>query len=108
MANLNKRVPEDALGDFFVDQTCIDCDTCRQLAPEVFAESTQYSYVHAQPRDAGQQRAAIRALLACAVGSIGTAHHVDAKSVMMDFPIPIEGPIYYCGFNSPKSYGGSS
>jgi len=27
---------------------------------------------------------------------------------MRDFPIPINGPIYYCGFNSPKSYGGSS
>jgi hypothetical protein len=24
MANLNKRVPEDAPGDFFVDSTCID------------------------------------------------------------------------------------
>jgi len=108
MADPKRKVPENIEGEFFVDQTCIDCDTCRQLAPEVFAESTQYSYVHAQPQDADQRRAAIRALLACPVGSIGTVHHVDAKSVMPDFPIPVEGPIYYCGFNSPKSYGGSS
>ena len=108
MADPRRKVPENIEGEFFVDQTCIDCDTCRQLAPAVFAESAQYSYVHAQPIDADQNRAAIRALLACPVGSIGTVHHVDAKSVMPDFPIPIESPIYYCGFNSPKSYGGSS
>ena len=38
MANPRKRVPENAPGDFFVDSTCIDCDTCRQIAPRVFGE----------------------------------------------------------------------
>jgi integrating conjugative element membrane protein (TIGR03745 family) len=27
---------------------------------------------------------------------------------MDDFPLAIEGPVAYCGFTSPKSYGGSS
>lgn len=27
---------------------------------------------------------------------------------MADFPMLIEGPVYYCGFNSPKSFGGNS
>jgi hypothetical protein len=36
MANPKKRVPENVPGDFFVDSTCIDCDTCRQIAPQVF------------------------------------------------------------------------
>ena len=36
MANPKKRVPENVPGDFFVDSTCIDCDTCRQIAPAVF------------------------------------------------------------------------
>jgi glyoxylase-like metal-dependent hydrolase (beta-lactamase superfamily II) len=27
---------------------------------------------------------------------------------MGDFPLRIEGPVYYCGFNSPKSFGGNS
>lgn len=40
MANLGKRVPENAPGDFFVDSTCIDCDTCRQVAPAVFGQAT--------------------------------------------------------------------
>lgn len=108
MADPKRKVPENAEGEFFVDRTCIDCDTCRQLAPEVFAESANYSFVHTQPRNADQKRAAVRALLACPAGSIGALHHIDAKSVMADFPIPIEGAIHYCGFNSPRSYGGTS
>jgi hypothetical protein len=35
MANPKKRVPENVSGDFFVDTTCIDCDTCRQIGPQV-------------------------------------------------------------------------
>jgi hypothetical protein len=27
---------------------------------------------------------------------------------MSDFPLLIEDPVYYCGFNSPKSFGGNS
>ncbi len=27
---------------------------------------------------------------------------------MTDFPLVIEEPVYYCGYNSPKSYGGNS
>jgi glyoxylase-like metal-dependent hydrolase (beta-lactamase superfamily II)/ferredoxin len=108
MANVRKKVAENVEGEFFVDRTCIDCDTCRQLAPAVFAEASMYSYVRSQPRSADETRAALRALLACPVGSIGTTHRADAKSVMGDFPMPIEGPVYYCGFSSPDSYGATS
>jgi glyoxylase-like metal-dependent hydrolase (beta-lactamase superfamily II)/ferredoxin len=101
-------VAENVGGEFFVDSTCIDCDTCRQLAPAVFAEAALYSYVHAQPRHADEVRAAVRALLACPVGSIGTVHRADVKSVMDDFPMQIEGPVYYCGFAAPDSYGAAS
>src|SRR6516164_9528503 len=48
MANLRKRVPENAPGDFFVDSTCIDCDACRQIAPSVFGEAEETSFVKAQ------------------------------------------------------------
>jgi hypothetical protein len=47
MADYRKRVPENAPGHFFVDSTCIDCDTCRQLAPQVFGEAADYAYVAA-------------------------------------------------------------
>src|SRR5579885_2900362 len=108
MADVRKKVPENAAGEFFVDSTCIDCDTCRQLAPAVFAEAAQYSYVHSQPADEHEARTAIRALLACPVGAIGGSHRVNARPVMDDFPLPLDGPVYYCGFSSPDSYGASS
>lgn len=49
MANPRKRVPRNVPGDFFVDSTCIDCETCRQMAPQVFGEALGTSFVKAQP-----------------------------------------------------------
>jgi glyoxylase-like metal-dependent hydrolase (beta-lactamase superfamily II)/ferredoxin len=108
MANPSKGVAENVPGDFFVDTTCIDCDTCRQIAPEVFAEGRGTAYVHRQPNEVAARRNALRALLACPTGSIGDRADDDRKSVVADFPILIEEPVYYCGFNSPKSFGGNS
>jgi glyoxylase-like metal-dependent hydrolase (beta-lactamase superfamily II)/ferredoxin len=108
MANPNKRVPESVPGDFFVDSTCIDCDACRQIAPSVFGEAADYSFVHTQPTSVADRRSAIHALLACPTGSIGCLGDDDPKAVMNDFPLVVEEPVYYCGFNSPKSFGGNS
>lgn len=108
MANPKKRVPENVPGDFFVDSTCIDCDACRQIAPSVFGEGRVTSFVRAQPQSAEERRSALRALLACPTGSIGCLAPVDLKSAREDFPLLIEPPVYYCGYNSPKSYGGNS
>ena len=66
MANPRKRVPENAPGDFFVDSTCIDCDTCRQIAPAVFGQASATSFVKAQPSAGFDRRVALRALLPCA------------------------------------------
>jgi glyoxylase-like metal-dependent hydrolase (beta-lactamase superfamily II)/ferredoxin len=108
MANPKKRVPENVPGDFFVDSTCIDCDACRQIAPTVFGEAAETSFVKAQPLAPTDRRQALRALLACPTGSIGCLGDDDPKAVMKDFPLLIEEPVYYCGFNSPKSFGGNS
>jgi glyoxylase-like metal-dependent hydrolase (beta-lactamase superfamily II) len=108
MADLKKRVLENVEGEFFVDSTCIDCDTCRQLAPEIFEDSGNNSFVKNQPEGPAQTRAAILALLACPTGSIGTLHPHPTGEAMEDFPLLIEENVYYCGFNSPKSFGGNS
>ena len=39
MARLADRYPDNADGDLYVDRTCIDCGTCRHVAPAVFAEA---------------------------------------------------------------------
>ena len=108
MANPRKRVPENVSGDFFVDSTCIDCDACRQIAPSVFGEAAETSFVKAQPIFGADRRRALQALLACPIGSIGCLGDDDPKAVRKDYPLVIEEPVYYCGFNSPKSYGGNS
>jgi glyoxylase-like metal-dependent hydrolase (beta-lactamase superfamily II)/ferredoxin len=108
MANPRKRVPENVPGDFFVDSTCIDCDACRQIAPGVFGQAAETSFVKAQPASGPERRQALRALLACPTGSIGCLGGDDVKAVMQDFPLAVEEPVYYCGYNSPKSYGGNS
>jgi glyoxylase-like metal-dependent hydrolase (beta-lactamase superfamily II)/ferredoxin len=108
MASLAKLLPENVPGEFFVDSTCIDCDTCRQLAPHTFGETGEFSFVKEQPADEAQARDALRALVACPTGSIGTRGVSRAKEVLHDFPLHIESDVYYCGFNSPKSFGGNS
>jgi len=108
MANPKKRVPDNVPGDFFVDSTCIDCDACRQIAPAVFGQAAETSFVHTQPVEPAERRMALRALLACPTGSIGCLGADDPKAVMQDFPLVVEEPVYYCGYNSPKSYGGNS
>ena len=62
MANPKKRVPENVPGDFFVDSTCIDCDACRQIAPAVFGEADETSFVKAQPISIAQRRQALQRL----------------------------------------------
>jgi len=109
MADLKKRLETNIGGDFFVDSTCIDCDTCRQLAPAVFEETGEYSSVYHQPQNPEELRGALRALLACPTGSIGTQDHKkEIAGAREDFPMPLEDGVYYNGYNSPKSYGGNS
>jgi glyoxylase-like metal-dependent hydrolase (beta-lactamase superfamily II)/ferredoxin len=108
MADFKKQMTENVTGEFFVDSTCIDCDTCRQLAPHTFEDSGRTSFVKTQPQTAEEIRKATQALLACPTGSIGTLHPNTASDVIQDFPMEIEPGIYYCGFNSPKSFGGNS
>lgn len=108
MADPKKRLQTNIPGEFFVDSTCINCDTCRQIAPSVFGEAAGYSHVKQQPGEQSEIRSATRALLACPTGSIGTSGKNCAKEVTSDFPLQIEDEVFYCGFNSPKSYGGNS
>jgi glyoxylase-like metal-dependent hydrolase (beta-lactamase superfamily II)/ferredoxin len=108
MADLSKIVKENIDGNFFVDSTCINCDTCRQLAPNSFADAGDNSYVFNQPDNTNGIISAMHALLSCPTGSIGTKEKNNAKEIMNDFPLKIDNNVYYCGFNSRESFGGNS
>jgi glyoxylase-like metal-dependent hydrolase (beta-lactamase superfamily II)/ferredoxin len=110
MADRNKRLDSNVPGNFYVDATCINCDTCRQLAPSSFEEIGDYSAVSRQPDGDGQVHQAYQALLACPVGSIGTEHSDKSRlhRAMTSFPLRLEHGVSYCGFNSEKSFGANS
>ncbi|MDF0642570.1 MAG: MBL fold metallo-hydrolase [Nitrospira sp.] len=110
MADRKKRLESNVAGNFFVDVSCINCDTCRQLAPKSFEEIGEYSAVAHQPEGDEQIHQAYQALLACPVGSIGTEDTDQARlqQAKNSFPLHLEDGVFYCGFNSEKSFGANS
>ncbi len=105
MANPAKRLPENVPGDFYVDETCIDCDACRQIAPAVFRDHGDQSSVYKQPETADEVRRALMSLVACPTSSIGTTRDYDARLGVEAFPERVDGNVYYCGFNAESSFG---
>ncbi|HWP83992.1 MAG TPA: MBL fold metallo-hydrolase [Terriglobia bacterium] len=108
MANRSLRLSTNAAGEFFVDSTCIDCDQCRELAPQVFGDGPGQASVVRQPEDAAARHAALRALVTCPVGAIGTESRQELGLVAAEFPARLAGDVYFCGFASRDSYGASS
>jgi glyoxylase-like metal-dependent hydrolase (beta-lactamase superfamily II)/ferredoxin len=108
MANLQQRLPENVPGDFFVDSTCIDCDTCSQLAPSVFRDHGEQCSVHHQPDSTIETKLALMALVACPTGSIGSTQKHDAHIGIDAFPMQICENVYFCGFTAEESFGGWS
>jgi glyoxylase-like metal-dependent hydrolase (beta-lactamase superfamily II)/ferredoxin len=108
MPRVDLSVSENVAGDFYVDSSCIDCDTCRWMAPATFAEGPGHSFVHRQPATAEATRRAEMALLACPTASIGTRVHHDFATARAAFPDPIDGPVYHCGFHAESSYAATS
>ncbi len=108
MASLERRLAANAPGDFFVDATCIDCGTCRWLAPASFADAGDASFVHRQPATPEERQRARMALLACPVGSIGTETAHDFTAARQAFPERIDDNVFHCGYHARTSFGAAS
>ncbi|MCT7974314.1 MBL fold metallo-hydrolase [Laspinema olomoucense] len=109
MANQQLRRPENVSGDFYVDTTCIDCDTCRWMAPDIFHRDNEQSAVYQQPQTEAERLEALQALLACPTASIGTVDKPkDIKKAQESFPLLIENNIYHCGYHAESSFGAAS
>ncbi|MBM0741896.1 MBL fold metallo-hydrolase [Phormidium sp. CLA17] len=109
MAHCNHRRSENIDGDFYVDSTCINCDTCRWMAPEVFYEIGSQSAVQHQPANESDRLRAMQALLACPTASIGTIKKPeDIKDVHQSFPILVAENVYHCGYHAEDSFGAAS
>ena len=38
MADVGSKFEDNTTGTFYVDEECIDCDLCREIAPQFFTE----------------------------------------------------------------------
>ena len=109
MADLSERLAENAEGDFFVDSSCIDCESCMIVAPETFAESPRsLSFVRHQPQTPEAIHRAMMAVIACPTSSIGTVSRRKSTAAAKAFPEEIADGIFYLGYASEDSYGASS
>lgn len=116
-ATTARRRLENAEGNFYVDSSCIDCDTCRWLAPKTFTVAGNQAAVHTQPLSKESQTQALRALLSCPTGSIRTQTPVPlVQEAIAGFPMPVTGTlcstpvpdIFFNGFTSKETYGCAS
>lgn len=108
MAMSKLRIPGNAAGDFFVDSTCIDCDLCRQIAPEVFRQEGDQSVVYRQPDSRDVEFRALKALVTCPTASIGAEGTYPVREAAQAYPERIEDEVYFCGYASDASFGASS
>lgn len=108
MARAERSVAGNAPGDLFVDDSCIACDTCRRLAPEIFGgDEDDSSYVRAQPAGGESRRRALRALVSCPTASIGSRSGEGVKQASRELPQRISLSPRVIGRNGGAAAGGS-
>ena len=73
MADVANRYPENVAGKYYVDNQCIDCDLCRETAPDSFKrnEDGGYSFVYKQPGSPEEEARCKEAKEGCPVEAIG-------------------------------------
>lgn len=73
MADKSEKWDQNVGGRFYVDKQCIDCDLCRETAPDFFTreEDEGYSFVFRQPESEDDVALCQEALEGCPVDAIG-------------------------------------
>mmetsp|Transcript_20072 Transcript_20072/g.34148 ORF Transcript_20072/g.34148 Transcript_20072/m.34148 type:complete len:406 (+) Transcript_20072:28-1245(+) len=104
---------QNSPGNLYVDESCIDCDVCRWMAPGTFSRIGIKSAVHTQPSTDDEKLQAYAAMVSCPVGSIRT-YSPDplSKSALDIFPAEIDPEgmpgVYHLGFHAAASFGATS
>jgi ferredoxin len=73
MADVANKYPENTGGKYYVDNQCIDCDLCRETAPDNFKRNDDggYSFVYKQPENPDEEARCKEAKEGCPVEAIG-------------------------------------
>jgi ferredoxin len=74
MADKTDKLPKQPEGKFYVDSQCIDCNLCRETAPDNFRrdDDAGFSYVYKQSETPEEEKLCQEALEACPVEAIGS------------------------------------
>jgi ferredoxin len=74
MADPNDKVPGQPTGRYYVDTQCIDCDLCRETAPDNFVRNDEqgFSFVFKQPISPEEEALCREAMENCPVEAIGS------------------------------------
>jgi len=73
MADPESKYTDNADGKYYVDEECIDCDLCREVAPTIYQRNNEegYSFVVKQPEGQEEEAIAKEVLEGCPVEVIG-------------------------------------
>ena len=73
MATKEDKYEDNAAGKYYCDTECIDCDLCRETAPDNFTRNDDggYSYLYKQPENEEEETLCQEALDGCPVEAIG-------------------------------------
>ncbi len=107
MARTDLRHPANAEGDWFVDTRCIDCGTCRDIAPQIFGARGDGSVVSRQPA-AVEDVDAWLAAQACPTTSIGRRSRRRRPGRLYPRELEAGSGVYDCGYCSEGSFGASA
>lgn len=73
MADPKNKYDDNAPGKWYVDNQCILCSLCSELAPNNFkeAESGDHDLVYKQPENEEEEKACVESMQQCPVEAIG-------------------------------------
>ncbi|MBW1899050.1 MAG: ferredoxin [Deltaproteobacteria bacterium] len=72
-ANRMQKIMENVPGKYYVDESCIGCSICVELAPDNLRSNLEegYEYVFKQPATESEENRCIEAMEICPVSAIG-------------------------------------
>jgi ferredoxin len=72
MAEVAEKHAPNVAGWFYTDSQCIDCDVCRETAPDNFERHDDgFNFVKKQPASEEEAELCVEAMAACPVDAIG-------------------------------------
>lgn len=101
-----RRHPDNAPGDWYVDDACIDCMAARHVAPGLIVRRGGQSVFARQPVTPEELMMAWRAHLLCPTASVRSTSHQEPPQGV--FPQVMTAAVYRLGYNARASYGAHS